>query len=87
MKTTFDNNPNAALEQLCDELWAIAEYLDAVDAGLVAPDPLKYQKLARRATVILATESCIEIAKCCDGSWALADIRENLFFAQGVTLS
>ena len=68
------------LELVFAEVWEAAEYMDAVDGGLLKVDPAEYRDAALLATEILRRYSCEKLDKLCQMSWALGEIQENLRF-------
>lgn len=70
-------------EQALADLWQAAEFLDAVDAGLVLPAGRQYQEAANRAQRLLRQHQGRPFDRLCELSWALGDIRDNLRFEAG----
>lgn len=77
--TTFTTLPaDIELELATSELWAAAQYLDAVDGGLIPPNPEKYQQAARLAAKILGAYSSPKLDRLCAMSWSLGEVLETI---------
>jgi len=73
----------AVAQRVAMELWPLAEYLDACEAGLVEMDACRYRTAVQQAkALITANLRSMHVQELCKNSWALDDILEDLLLAE-----
>jgi hypothetical protein len=73
----------AVAHRVAKELWPLAEYLDACEAGVVEMDACRYRTSAQQAKALITAHlRSMQVQELCKNSWALDDILEDLLLAE-----